>query len=146
MDRRVIYLIVAVIVVVAIGVIGFLVFSNVRLSAGTAQFSPGSNGLNTLQITGPYGWYCMEYEKIPTDVNSPTLGLGGRGISACPMFGASINGSTDFPDGRVTQTIPLEQDVMVYQNPNKTFEIYVWVTRDRANFDRLDQIIASQNK
>jgi len=133
-QRRYLITVVGLVLLVLVG--GFVLASNLTVSVGKATFSAGERDLNKLDINAPYGWYCIDYEKTQTSADSPELHVGGKGISDCSLFGANTRLSTDYPDSGTT-TIPLDQPTMVYQNANKTFEIYVLITQDRSKYEAL---------
>lgn len=141
MKRRYLIIVGAIfLILVTLWGVWYLSASNLLRSTGIVKFSAGSKGMNRLEITGPYGWYCMEYTKVPTQIDSPVLQVAGKGFGNCPLFGADVILSTDYPAIEKTQNIVLDQSTMVYQNSSKTYEIYVWITKDRSNFDRLEEI------
>lgn len=125
-------------VVLVLGLIGAAVFrSNMFISEGHASFAPGENGLNTLSIRGPSGWYCMEYSRTKTSPLDEGLSVSGKGSSECPLFGTSDIHSNDYPDSG-SVAVPLNQRTRVYQSESNNYEIYVLITQDRSAYQRLE--------
>ena len=125
-------------VILVVGLIGlFLIRSNLLISEGHAAFTPGENGLNTLSIRGPAGWYCMEYSKTITRPNDEGLYIAGKGWSECPLFGVTQVSSNSYPDTG-SMAVPLNQSTRVYQSESENVEIYVLLTQDRSAYDRLE--------
>ncbi len=124
-------------VIVIAAAIGFVLSSNLLVRVGKAAFSTGERDLNKLEITAPYGWYCIEYEKTMTVPNSSELHVAGTGISDCPLFGPDTILSNNYPDHGTTE-VPLDQPTRVYQSENQHYEIYVLITKDRTKYEQLD--------
>jgi hypothetical protein len=130
------------IVILVVGVIGAgvwtLATSNLLRTTGTVQFSPGTNGLNDMVITGPADALCTQYYLAQTDIDpSAPLRVGGWGVTKCPMYGGTDGSASYYPDtGGFTDNIPLDQPVLVYETGSST-QLYVLITRDRAVFDRI---------
>jgi hypothetical protein len=134
----------AFIIIAVLGIIGIaaliLLTSNLTRSYGTAQLSPGERGMNDLALTGPYGWYCIKYSKTVTSTEPDApLGLAGKGYSRCPLFGATLTSSTDYPAQGGLDSIPLDQPTMIYRNDAGTYEVYVLFTQDLSRYERLDE-------
>src|SRR5687767_13122711 len=128
MNRRLIGIIVG--SVLLGGLIWLVAGSNLIRSYGTAQFSPGLRGGNTLRMAGPYGWYCIEYSRGLASPDSTELAVMSTGITSCPFAGTTEIESNTYPAQGGSDRIPLEEPVMIYQNPAKTYEIYVLITKD----------------
>lgn len=127
--------------------IWFVSTSNLLRSTGLVSLSPGSRNLNDMEVTGPYGWYCMRFIKVPGlfPVNgSRPMEVSSKGWSECSLFGANVSHSTYYPAIKQIQEITLDQPTLIYQNPNKTLEIYIWITRDRTNIDRVEKLVSPQ--
>jgi hypothetical protein len=139
MRQRSILIIVGLLVVVlAGGLVWLLTTSNILRTAGMARFMPGEDGMNKLEITGPAGWYCIEYTKQQMTANpSDPLELGGKGWSRCPLFGPAVIQANHYPDSGSMDNIALNQPVMIYQNEQKTYEVYLWFSQDLTVYDRL---------
>ena len=137
MNRRIIGIIVG--SVILGGLIWLVAASNLIRSSGTAQFSPGPGGGNTLRMAGPYGWYCIEYSRALVSPESTELAIMSKGITDCPLAGTTEIESNIYPAQGGSDRIPLDEPVMIYQNPAKTYEIYVLITKDRSKYDQLAQ-------
>ena len=127
---------ISIVILLATGL--FVLSSNLLRTDGYAEFASGQQGLNKLSITGPYGWYCVEHTKVASPTDNGQLIFGGAGTNECPVLGSVDLYSNEFPDsGKFT--IPPDQDVMVYQNPDNTYEVWVLITRDQSRVASLYQ-------
>ena len=144
MQRRSIFAIGIIATLLIGGLVWFVSSSNVLRSVGTVRFAPGENGMNSLEIIGPPGWHCIQYEKTLTIPNDPNLHPGGKGMFDCKLFGGITTVSNAFPAVEMTRDVRLNEPTLVYQNPDKTYEIYVWITKDADNFDNLERIVDPQ--
>jgi hypothetical protein len=111
---------------------------NMLRSSGKAQFSASEKpGMGRLSLTGPSGWQCIEFEKTRTNASSTELSVSGIGRGKCPLFGAYVTDSTEFPNQGNAIEVPADQPTRIYQNAKKDFEIYVLVTKDGSVFEKI---------
>jgi len=109
--------------------------SNLLRPHGSAELSRGENGMNVLTTVGKYGLYDITYTKAPAGPNGQ-LEVSSKGYSTFPIFGIIEERSTDFPDSGSVE-IPYETPTRLYQNPDKTYELWVLMTRDATAFTRI---------
>jgi hypothetical protein len=118
------------------GIISYLA-SNLGNSTATIEFSKSEKpGLNTMKITGPYGWKCITYEKSKISADAKELTMSGKGMRDFPLFGATEENTNYYPAEGKIEAIPLNQEYLFYQ-PNNNFECYVLITKDSRRFDLL---------
>ena len=135
--------------------------SNLACLKATVTFSVNEKrvGMNTLTAEAPYGYYIIRYSVVPrspANDESP-FSVGGKGVAQSPigLFGNKTEFSNMFPSEGKVEDIPLEQHVRIASNLNyaATAEmptnqkirdrcgIYVLVTKDRSQFEKLDSVV-----
>ena len=115
--------------------------------------------MNKLSVKAPYGYYVIRYDVVPRlpPHDGKPFQLGGRSVSNDPI-GLYDDDTTDanfFPSEGTVDDISVEKHVRIssHLNPAATAEIpenkailercgtYVFVTKDRSVFDRLESIV-----
>jgi hypothetical protein len=137
--------------------------SNLTRDTATATFSKSEEkeGMNTLKVEAPHGYHVIRYDVVPRwppNDQSP-FKVGGSSIRQDPigLFDDVTAHSTMFPsEGRVDD-IPVEKHVRISSDLNTaaTAELpdnqavlercgtYVFVTKDRSVFDRLESLVSN---
>ena len=117
--------------------------------------------MNTLTAEAPYGYYIIRYSVVPRSLGNDEspFSVGGKSVAQSPigLFGNETEHSNTFPSEGKVEGIPLEQHVRIVSNLNyaATAEmptnekildrcgIYVLVTKDRSQFEKLDSVVRS---
>lgn len=135
--------------------------SNLALSHGSAIFTPGKNGMNTLTIKSPFGYNVVRFSVIPSQSSLSTnvFSVGGKsaGSHGRVLFGDSIEYSNMYPSSGGVSKIPVETNVLISSELNysaiaelpENTEIvekcgtYVLLTKDPDMFEKINSVVES---
>ncbi|MFO1524487.1 MAG: hypothetical protein U1F16_00795 [Turneriella sp.] len=104
---------------------------NAFRSKGTARLEKADKPkFGRIVVSGPSGWYCVEFEKTRTQPEKGALQISGVGRGKCPMFGGYHFDSTDYPQASEEFTLEPDQPRLIYHNTDRSYEIYALITKD----------------
>lgn len=108
--------------------------SNLLISEGTATFVEAGDGANRIEMRGPWGAHCIQYDVVPGNAEHGIPTVTNSYQSPCPFFGAvesRLNGWNETGEFR----IPVGEPTLVHESPTGYHQIYVLITRDLEQWE-----------